>query len=123
MCERLLRSILSLRWCIDCLEQRRERDGFVLGFGFEGLGIISSFAEASEDRSDFGFSASNFQEGLSERGAGALDQPVIFLARAFEVEHARGQVAVAPRGSHELVIFEHGRTELVIVRITAFEKN
>ncbi len=34
-------------------------NGFVLGFRFEDLGIVSSFAEASEDRSDFGFRASD----------------------------------------------------------------
>ena len=32
----------------------------VLDFGFESFGIVSSFAEASEHLSDFGFSASNF---------------------------------------------------------------
>src|SRR5215813_2238087 len=47
------------------------------------------------------------------------DQVVVAVAAAFEVEHARGEELVAPRGADVVVVLQGGRAELVVVRIAA----
>ena len=43
--------------------------------------------------------------------------------RAAQVEHAGGQVAIAPRRRHVVVILEHGGAEFVVVRVFAFQEH
>src|SRR5213593_3498856 len=82
----------------------------------------ASLASASDSVWSFG-SRVCFQVLSLESGASALNQLVVGSARAFEVEHACREEAVAPGRRQMMIIFEDGRAEFVIVRIAPFEKD
>src|SRR5690349_4817276 len=51
------------------------------------------------------------------------DQPVVLGARRRQVEEARREVAVAPRGGELVVVLQDGGAELVVVRVVALEED
>jgi hypothetical protein len=52
-----------------------------------------------------------------------LDQAVVPVAGAWQEEQAGCEVAVAPGGGGVVVIFEHGRAELVVVRVVPLQED
>src|SRR5579884_4044672 len=50
---------------------------------------------------------------------GSLEEAIIAIVGALQIEHARRRIAGSPGGREMVVIFESGRAELVIVRIPA----
>src|SRR5262249_48309772 len=58
-----------------------------------------------------------------EGSSGPLYQRVVPVSRGREQQQARGQVAVAPGGRRVVVVLEHGRAELVVVRGVALQED
>src|SRR6478609_5444011 len=59
----------------------------------------------------------------SQRGPRSGHQLVVLVSRASQLKGTRRQQPLAPGRAELLVILQHGRAELVVVRIVPFQEN